>query len=184
MSILFKDSTKRVEIISSREGRVNFNRREDAAIYLRHYLIKNEAGLRLRSILNRNRHLHVNLLSDTELINAVSNLLLDGTLQLLEFLEPRIEALSLLEESQEAEEMTEVLPPPSPTSLLLLLEELQIETAEVMPEIMQALEQLNITMEGIGMASTSLEPAPSRIPRIIAAVVESSNAVSQILSAL
>jgi len=109
---------------------------------------------------------------------------MDGTLQLLEFLEPRIEALSSIEESQEAKEITEVLPPPSPASLLLLLEELRIETAEVMPEIMQALEQLNITMEGIGMASTSLESAPSRIPRINTAVIEASNAVSQILSAL
>ena len=67
---------------------------------------------------------------------------------------------------------------------LPLLEELQIEGAEVLPEIMQTLEQIDVTIAGIGSASVSLEPAPSKIPAISATMDSSSAGITDTLGSL
>lgn len=73
--------------------------------------------------------------------------------------------------------------PPVPP-LLPLLEELQIEGAEVLPEIEQTLEQIDLTMASIDLAGVSLEPTPSKVPLIEQAMTDASAAVTQTLDDL
>lgn len=73
--------------------------------------------------------------------------------------------------------------PPLPP-LLPVLEEVQIEGAEVLPEIMQSLEQIDITLAEIKVAPVSLAPTPSKIPDIEAAMSAASGAVTKTLDEL
>ncbi len=73
--------------------------------------------------------------------------------------------------------------PPVPP-LLPLLEELQIEGAEVLPEIEQTLEQIDLTMASIDLAGVSLEPTPSKVPLIEVAMTDASAAVTRTLDDL
>lgn len=73
--------------------------------------------------------------------------------------------------------------PPVP-SLLPVLEEVQIEGAEVLPEIMQSLEQIDLTLGEIQIAPVSLAPTPSKIPEIESAMSAASGSVTQTLDGL
>jgi len=73
---------------------------------------------------------------------------------------------------------------PEMPPLLPLLEEVQIEGAEVLPEIMQTLEQIDLTMAGIDLAAVSLEPAPSGVPAIGSAMQQASGSVTSTLDSM
>jgi hypothetical protein len=73
--------------------------------------------------------------------------------------------------------------PPVPP-LLPILEEVQMETAQVLPEIDQTLAQIDVTMGDIDTASVSLAPAPLQIPKVQEAMTEAGSAVEKTLSAL
>lgn len=73
--------------------------------------------------------------------------------------------------------------PPVPP-LLPLLETLQIEGAEVLPEIEQTLAQIDLTLAEINLAGVSLEPTPSKVPLIQKAIDAASGKVSKTLSDL
>lgn len=73
--------------------------------------------------------------------------------------------------------------PPVPP-LLPILEEVQLENAQVLPEIDQTLEQIDVTMGGIDQAGVSLEPAPLQIPKIEEAMTEAGGNVKKTLDAL
>lgn len=73
------------------------------------------------------------------------------------------------------------LPPPP---LLPLLEELQIEGAEVLPEIEQSLEQVDLSIGEIKLAPLSLEPTPSKVPEIEKAMGETAADVQSTLDKL
>ena len=73
--------------------------------------------------------------------------------------------------------------PPVPP-LLPLLEELQIEGAEVLPEIEETLEQIDLTMGSIDLAGVSLKPAPSKVPEINTAMTDASSSVTKTLDEL
>jgi hypothetical protein len=75
---------------------------------------------------------------------------------------------------------TPIPPPP----VLPLLEELQIEGAEVLPEIEQTLEQIDLTMGSIDLAGVSLEPTPSKVPLIETAMLDASSSVTKTLDDL
>lgn len=68
--------------------------------------------------------------------------------------------------------------------LLPLLEELQIEGAEVLPEITQSLEQIDLTLGTINLAGISLEPTPSKVPQIKTAMTDASQSVTKTLDDL
>ena len=74
-------------------------------------------------------------------------------------------------------------PLPAPP-LLPILEEVQIEGAEVLPEIEQSLAQVEITIGEINLAPVSLEPAPSKVPLIKDAMSQASAAVTGALDSL
>ena len=62
--------------------------------------------------------------------------------------------------------------------LLPVLEELQIEGAEVLPEIDQSLEQIDLTMGSIDSAGASLKPTPEKIAAIDTTMTEAGKAVN------
>ena len=72
--------------------------------------------------------------------------------------------------------------PPPP--LLPVLEEVQIEGAEVLPEIEQSLEQVDLTIGEIKLAPVSLEPTPSKVPGIETAMTEAGASVTSTLDKL
>ena len=72
--------------------------------------------------------------------------------------------------------------PPPP--LLPLLEEVQIEGAEVLPEIEQSLEQVDITIGEIKLQPVSLAPTPSKVPGITTAMTDVSASVTATLDSL
>lgn len=184
MALLFRDFEKRVEIHSSREGLIRFRQRSDAANDLRQLSNAPELATSLRKVLHEHHGLDISLLTDAEVIEETLRRLENGMLQLMEVFDPRIEAPATVEAKPSAEPVTEIIPLPARPDLLPLLEELQIEGATVLPEIMQALEQLDIAIEGIGVASVSLDPAPSKIPSIGATMLSSSTSITDTLAAL
>jgi hypothetical protein len=71
---------------------------------------------------------------------------------------------------------------PAPVlAILPVLEEVQMETAEVLPEIDQSLEQIDQTMAGIDLASASLAPTPEKIPLIQKGMTDASAAIDKTL---
>ena len=184
MALLFRDFEKRVEIHSSREGLIRFRQRSDAANDLRQLSNAPELATSLRKVLHEYHGLDVSRLTDAQVIEETLRRLENGMLQLMEVFDPRIEAPATVEAKPSAEPVTEIIPLPARPDLLPLLEELQIEGATVLPEIMQALEQLDIAIEGIGVASVSLDPAPSKIPSIGATMLSSSTSITDTLAAL
>src|SRR5258706_380723 len=74
-------------------------------------------------------------------------------------------------------------PVPRPP-LLPVLEEVQIEGAEVLPEIEQSLEQVELTIGEIKVAPVSLEPTPSKVPAIETAMTEAGASVTSELDKL
>lgn len=73
-----------------------------------------------------------------------------------------------------------VEPPP----LLPLVEEVQIEGAEVLPEITQTMEQIDLSMENIELTGASLQPAPTKIPLIAPAMQGASSSITSTLDDL
>ena len=74
--------------------------------------------------------------------------------------------------------------PVPPPPLLPVLEEVQIEGAEVLPEIEQSLEQVELTIGEIKVAPVSLEPTPSKVPGIETAMTEAGASVTSTLDKL
>lgn len=63
--------------------------------------------------------------------------------------------------------VTELLPP-----LLDILEEVQIEGADVMPEVEQSLDQINAAIGNVDGVQASLAPTPDKVPEVKAAMTE------------
>lgn len=77
------------------------------------------------------------------------------------------------------------LPDPAEVPPLLpVLEEVQIEGAEVLPEVEQTLEQIDLTIGTIDTASVSLAPAPTKVQLVNTAMTDASAAVSKTLDEL
>jgi hypothetical protein len=68
--------------------------------------------------------------------------------------------------------------------LLDVLEDVQIEGAEVLPEVQQSLEQISATLGSVQEASGSMAPAPSKLPDVKTAMDSTSADVTSILDKL
>ena len=68
--------------------------------------------------------------------------------------------------------------------LLPALEDLQIETAEVMPEINQSLAEVDLTMTSVSSVTASLSPTTAGIADIQKAVDSASSSTTKQLSDL
>ncbi len=74
--------------------------------------------------------------------------------------------------------------PPVVAPILPVLEEVQIEGAEVLPEVDQTIEQIDAAMASMDLASASLQPSPTKVPLINEAMTRATDAVTQTLDAL
>lgn len=121
MTLLFRDSDRRVEIRSAREGLIRFRQHAEAVHYFRRHRGRPGLIATLRQMLAEHRHLHVGRLSDDEVIDEVARRLLNGSLQLLEMREPRAEASAALQgllarPAEEPIEVEAVAPAPPPAA--------------------------------------------------------------------
>ena len=193
MALLYRDFDKRVEIRSTRDGLMRVRRHADAVRYLEKH--RDQPGLAdaLRRALAEHTRIEVSELTDDEVVEEAARRLLNGSLQLMELHDPRVRGRAAL--AQEAPDEGPIVVPaaavlapaveaPAAPPLLPLLEEVQIEGAEVLPEIMQTLEQIDLVMGSIDTATVSLEPAPSGVPKITSAMQQASGSVTATLGAM
>ncbi len=184
---------------SGRGPALAFSRADDAASYLSFWTTEAAAISALRYALYRSEHSpSVFSLSDRQVIQALAARLAQGALLLTEggvpgegggwpVIPAAAAAVSgAMGASAAAPINLNNLPatPIPPPPLLPLLEELQIEGAEVLPEIEQTLEQIDLTMGSIDLAGVSLEPAPSKVPQIETAMLDASSSVTKTLDEL
>jgi hypothetical protein len=151
---------------------LTFGRADDAGAYLCFW--KNEAAAvtALRYALYRCEHSpSVFSFSDQQVIQALAAKLARGALVAA----PDSSTLINLDALPDR--------PPVPP-LLPLLEEVQIEGAEVLPEIEQTLEQIDLTLGSIDLAGASLAPTPSKVPLIETAMTDASRSVTKTLDDL
>lgn len=73
---------------------------------------------------------------------------------------------------------------PTPQALLPALEEVQIEGAQVRPELEDGLAQVSLSVGQLGQAGASLQPAPSKVSDIGAAMQAAASKASDDLGAL
>ncbi len=193
MALLYRDFDKRVEIRSTRDGLIRYHRYAEAVDYLRSNRDRPELADALRQELTRYSRIEVADLTDDQVMEEVERRLLNGSLQLMEVFEPKVKGRTTPAE-EPAEEgpivvpaaavLAAAVPVPEAPPLLPLLEEVQIEGAEVLPEIMQTLEQIDLMMASIDLATVSLEPAPSGVPAIGSAMQQASSSVTASLGAM
>lgn len=183
---------------SGRGPALAFGRADEAASYLGFWTSDTTALSALRYALYRCEHSpSVFSLSDRQVIQALSARLAQGALLLTEggvategggwpVIPAAAAAVSGATGAAAAPISLNNLPatPIPPPPLLPLLEELQIEGAEVLPEIEQTLEQIDLTMGSIDLAGVSLEPTPSKVPLIETAMTDASSSVTKTLDDL
>jgi hypothetical protein len=68
--------------------------------------------------------------------------------------------------------------------LLPALEEVQMEGAEVLPEIEESLDNINSSLGSVDTASVSMTPAPSKVPEIQTSMTSASSNITSTLNAL
>ncbi len=185
---------------SGRSPALAFGRPDEADAYLSFWKTDAAAVSALRYALYRCEHSpSVFSLSDRQVIQALSSKLAHGALLLTEGSAPSAgggwptmpaSAAPAVSGAMAASTAATInlnrLPatPTPPPALLPLLEELQIEGAEVLPEIEQTLEQIDLTMGSIDLAGVSLEPTPSKVPLIEKAMTDASTSVTKTLDDL
>ena len=73
---------------------------------------------------------------------------------------------------------------PTLPPLLDVLEEVQIEGAEVLPEVQQSLAQISATLNSVKGASGSMAPVPDKVPDVKTVMDSTSAEISQTLDKL
>lgn len=170
-----------------------FERAEHAADYLRFWSTDPAALTALRYALYRCEHSpSVFAMPDAQVLQALAAKLARGALVLRDRqpsagtggwpLVPATEAA--VPASSTLINLNTLPDRPAVPPLLPLLEEVQIEGAEVLPEIEQTLEQIDLTMGSIDLAGVSLEPTPSKVPLIETAMTDASTSVTKTLDDL
>jgi len=179
---------------------LRFSDLEDAERYLRFWMSDGAAMDQLRFALHASGHSGIVAhRSDHEVVRALAARLLSHSLVMVEE-GPPLKPLTINWELESAAAPPEPPPPavvirpkkkPVPTlyepplpPLLPLLEEVQIEGAEVLPEVMQTLEQIDLTMGTLDLADLSLEPTPSGVPPISERMLKASTDVTDTIDAL
>lgn len=142
MTLLFRNLDKRVEIRSSREGPLDFRHASEAAHYLRRSSNRPGVIALLRRLLSEHHHVQVWRLSDDAVIDEVARRLVNGSLQLLEMIEPRDEVHTEHPPAEApAEEPVEVTQPPPAKPVPEEVLDLQAETGvETQPDLAAGVE--------------------------------------------
>jgi hypothetical protein len=178
--------------------RTEFWRQEEAEHYLHFWRGDVDAMRELRYALHRSTQgAYLFALDDERVLRALGTQLARGALLLTENTLPPLPPMPrVLPKAADAAAAAAAAPTaaalglamdpvslPAPP-LLPILEDVQIEGAEVLPEIMQSLEQVDLAIGEINTASVSLEPTPSKIPDIQAALGDASASVDATIGAL
>lgn len=170
----------------------------DAERYLRSWRGDVVAMHQLRGVLARTQgRRHLLSWSDDQVLRALAAQLASGMLSATEARAdatpartielPIVLAAAAAPTAPVAVPHTEPVMRPSAISalpLLPILEEVQIEGAEVLPEILQSLAQVALTLDNIDLASVSLEPTPSGVPAIATAIGDAGSGIAAALAAL
>jgi hypothetical protein len=175
--------------------RVTFRRVEEAEAYLRFWAGEAGAMVDLRHALRRREPGAAPATFSTQrVLRALARLIVDGTLVVTE---SRIDVPRVAGESSASAAATAAAPaaasiPISPVTppavpavpALVALADVQIEGAQVLPEVLQTMEQIDLTMTQVNLATASLEPTPSGVPAIGAAMQDASGSITSTLAAL
>lgn len=170
--------------------RRDFWRADDAVAYLRWWRNDPAACRELRTVLQRlEPSTWVFAHTDDRVIQALGAAIAQGLVVVSESAQaapaaglPGVPAPPAAPAAPLALTVAPIKPPVLP--LLPILEEIQIEGAEVLPEILQSLEQIDLTLGEIKIAPVSLAPTPSKIPEIESAMTAASGSVTQTLDGL
>lgn len=170
--------------------RRDFWRADDAIQYLRFWRHDATACRELRTVLQRlEPSTWVFAHTDDRVIQALGTAIAQGLVVVSESAQPApaaglpgVPAPPAAPAAPLALTVAPIKPPVLP--LLPILEEVQIEGAEVLPEIMQSLEQIDLTLGEIKIAPVSLAPTPSKIPEIESAMSAASGSVTKTLDGL
>jgi len=170
-----------------------FTLADEAHAYLQHWLTDAAAVLELRAGLHRcEQSLDVSACSDQQVLHLLARKVARGEVLVAEGDPPAVAggwplspvAAAPVPDSVVLVSLDEAPPRPTALPVLPALEELQIEGAEVLPEIDQTLEQIELTMGTIDLAGVSLEPTPSKVPQIGTAMTEATGSVTKTLDEL
>ncbi|MBI2768642.1 MAG: hypothetical protein HYX47_03385 [Burkholderiales bacterium] len=178
----------------ARQGkRLAFSRADDAEAFLRFWRQDVDSLMALRRALQKSEpSTPVYSWSDDEVLRRLAACMARGAVVALQSLEASSPAVMPAAPAVAAV----VNPPAVPVSqilsaiaapevpLLPLLEEVQIEGADVLPEIEQSLEQVDITIGQIKLQPVSLAPTPSKVPAITTAMTDVSASVTATLDSL
>jgi hypothetical protein len=80
--------------------------------------------------------------------------------------------------------LSDVPAAPQLPPLLDVLEDVQIEGADVLPEVQQSLAQIDVTLASMLGAAGSIAPAPSKVPEVKSAMDSTSDDISSTLDKL
>lgn len=154
--------------------------RESARIWLAYWLADHASMSRLRQVLHEcEPGRSVVRSTDHQVLDALADLLVSGALEAVETGAPRdfLDVGAAFRQAAAAAQPAPrppVPPPPPPVPaappLLPRLEDVQIEGAEVLPEILQTLEQVEAGLGSLELATVSLEPTPSAVLQITTAM--------------
>jgi hypothetical protein len=178
---------------------MRFRRHDEALIYLRHWARDTAAMFALRAALREAlRSAPLYALSDEQVLDVLAACLVDGTVAIAAAALPAAEgpgdvALAFAQPAASPAASPAPAPPAAAPpvaaqqpadDVLEALEEVQIEGAEVRPEIEQALVELDATMGNVDLASVSLAPTPTKVDAISASMTETSAGVVQTIDDL
>lgn len=200
LMLLARNSPRTNRVAGAQEIRLRFLDLQSASDYLRFWLRDTAAMSLLRQALLLSSHwLAVSRCCDHQVIRAVASQLVSGTLILVERRIPpamvdvpcghssesqRTDAHRSSTDMGQKSSARSSSPKRGSLPVLPALEDVQIEGAYVLPEILQTLEQIDVSISNVQLASVSLEPAPSGVPPIKDSMQKSKAAVTSTLDSL
>lgn len=175
-------------------SRRRFSSADDAYSYLRYWLGEPAARAELKWVLQRSGPSLATAHAGVDgWLHALAGRLVSGAIVVLEELSrqampgrlvaPPAAAMSAAALSA-LPALSAVPQIPVVPNLLPVLEDIRIEGAEVLPELNQALAQVQVTISTVGSASLSLEPAPTKVAAIKTALSSATERTTSTLGSL
>ncbi|MYN17981.1 hypothetical protein GTP81_14570 [Rugamonas sp. FT107W] len=172
-------------------ARRRFSSSDDAHTYLRYWLGEPAARAELQWILQRSGPSLATAQPGADAwLHALAGRLMSGAVIVLEELSRQARPGRLVAPASAAAApsslpaLSEAPAIPVVPNLLPVLEDIRIEGAEVLPELNQALAQVDATIATVGSASLSLEPAPSKVAAIKTALTDATSRTTSTLGSL
>jgi hypothetical protein len=175
-------------------SRRRFSSADDAYSYLRYWLGEPAARAELKWILQRSGPSLATAHAGADgWLHALAGRLMNGAIVVLEELSRQAmpgrlvapPAAAMAAAALSALPALADLPAiPVVANLLPALEDIQIQSCEVLPELNQSLEQVQASIATVGAASLSLDPAPSKVAAITTSLTDATSRTTTALGAL